>query len=191
MLDREALQAYLEDVLAPQIGPDMIPEIDLYMDQVTSFLDSRLMKYKRHSKEKVFTKTMINNYTKAGILVPPTRKKYSKENLMLLILIYKLKHILSIQDIAHLFEPLLTGRERSEESIRSIYDTVLELELKRSQELLDFCELQLQRIQSSQVNIEQGSTEEVQATLLVLDLINRADIHKRLAERLIDHYFKS
>ena len=46
------------------IMPDDIPNIDLYMDQVTTFMDKHLKSSKRYSEDKLLTKTMINNYTR-------------------------------------------------------------------------------------------------------------------------------
>lgn len=73
-----------------------IPKIDLYMDQVTTFMDQALTPYKRSSDGKVLTKTMINNYTKAKVLPPPVKKKYGRMHIMLLIMIFHLKTVLSI-----------------------------------------------------------------------------------------------
>ena len=64
------------------IMPDEIPNIDLYMDQVTTFMDEHLSESKRHQEDKVLTKTMINNYTKNHLLPPPKKKKYSKEHML-------------------------------------------------------------------------------------------------------------
>ena len=61
------------------ISPDDIPNIDLYMDQVTTFMDNRLRPTSRYPEEdKILTKTMINNYAKNDLLPPPVKKKYSK-----------------------------------------------------------------------------------------------------------------
>lgn len=47
------------------IRPDDIPDIELYMDQVTTFMDSRLKNAARNPEvDKILTKTMINNYAK-------------------------------------------------------------------------------------------------------------------------------
>ena len=62
-----------------------IPNIDLYMDQVTTFMDKCLAQYKRYDDDKVLTKTMINNYTKAKIFPAPIKKKYSRLFIILLI----------------------------------------------------------------------------------------------------------
>lgn len=85
-----------------------VPDIDLYMDQVTSFMDSHLGSFHSSSEpEKLLTKTMINNYTKNKLLPPPNKKKYSRDHLLLLTMIYYLKNIMSLQDIQALFSPLV------------------------------------------------------------------------------------
>ena len=43
-----------------------IPDIQLYMDQVTTFMDSQMASSRRYPDDKVLTKTMINNYAKNG-----------------------------------------------------------------------------------------------------------------------------
>ena len=84
-----------------------IPNIDLYMDQLTTFMEEKLRKTTRYPNEdKVLTKTMINNYAKNDLLPPPVRKKYSKDHLILLIFIYYFKNILSINDIQTLLGPV-------------------------------------------------------------------------------------
>ncbi|MCI8693264.1 MAG: DUF1836 domain-containing protein [Lachnospiraceae bacterium] len=105
------------------INPDDIPNIDLYMDQVTTFMDSHLHSTARNpGEDKILTKTMINNYTKNDLLPPPMKKKYSKEHVLLLVFIYYYKGILSINDIQTLFGPLTSrffhnGKEFNLESI--------------------------------------------------------------------------
>ncbi len=89
------------------IRPSDIPNIDLYMDQVTTFMDSRLRSRTRNpGDDKILTKTMINNYAKNDLLPPPVKKKYSKEHVLLLIFIYYYKGIMSISDIQTLLKPI-------------------------------------------------------------------------------------
>lgn len=89
------------------INPDDIPNIDLYMDQVTTFMDSRLSSTSRYpGEDKILTKTMINNYAKNDLLPPPVKKKYSKEHILMLIFIYYYKGVLSINDIQTLLKPV-------------------------------------------------------------------------------------
>ena len=60
------------------IKPKEIPNIDLYMDQVTTFMEEHLNASKRYPEDKILTKTMINNYAKNRLLPSPEKKKYSK-----------------------------------------------------------------------------------------------------------------
>ena len=70
------------------VKSEEIPNIDLYMDQVLSFINDRTRYLTRNPKEdKIFTKTMINNYAKTKILPPPVKKKYSKDHILLLLFI--------------------------------------------------------------------------------------------------------
>ena len=89
------------------IKAEDIPNIDLYMDQVTTFMDTKMKHTTRKpDDDKILTKTMINNYAKNNLLPPPVKKKYSKEHMMILIFIYYFKGILSIGDIQKLLSPL-------------------------------------------------------------------------------------
>ena len=113
------------------ISLDEIPNIDLYMDQLTSFMDERLKKTTRHpGEDKILTKTMINNYAKNDLLPPPVKKKYSKDHLILLIVIYYLKSILSISDIQTLIEPLKRRHYGEEDKLdlSRIYETLYQLQ---------------------------------------------------------------
>ncbi len=90
------------------IRPEEIPDIALYMDQVTSFMDERLKATTRnHSEERIMTKTMINNYAKNDVIPPPVKKRYNKEHILILIMIYYFKSILQINDIKDLFDPII------------------------------------------------------------------------------------
>lgn len=88
------------------IKPGTVPDIDLYMDQVTTFMDDHLNDAKRYNDDKILTKTMINNYAKNKLLPPPIKKKYSKDHMLILIYIFYFKNILSISDIQSLLGPL-------------------------------------------------------------------------------------
>lgn len=88
------------------IYPEDIPSIELYMDQITTFMEKQLQGNKRHEEDKILTKTMINNYSKNNLLPPSDKKKYSKDHIILLIYIYYLKNFLSINDIQNLLSPM-------------------------------------------------------------------------------------
>ena len=112
------------------IKPNELPNIDLYMDQVTTFMDQHLEKTKRYSEDKLLTKTMINNYTKNDLLPSPVKKKYSKDHMVMLIFIYYLKNFLSITDIQSLVHPMteLFFDGKGEISLDEIYAEIYEIE---------------------------------------------------------------
>ena len=88
------------------IRPDDIPDIELYMDQVTTFMDSRLKNAARNPEvDKILTKTMINNYSKDGLISPIEGKKYSRGHIIEMLLVYAMKSTLSIGEIKR----MLTG----------------------------------------------------------------------------------
>lgn len=115
------------------IKPEDIPNIDLYMDQITTFMDEQLETTKRYEDDKILTKTMINNYTKNNLLPPPVKKKYSKEHVLVMIFIYYFKNILSIKDIETLLAPITEKyfQNTRDFNITSIYKEVCELEKSR------------------------------------------------------------
>lgn len=113
------------------IKPEDIPGIDLYMDQVTTFMDNRLKATSRYpGDDKILTKTMINNYAKNDLLPPPVKKKYSKEHILLLVFIYYFKGILSIGDIQKLLKPISDEYFKNEKDfdLEDIYKEVFNLE---------------------------------------------------------------
>lgn len=116
----------------PDIPLSDIPNIDLYMDQLTTFMEERLEHTTRYpGEDKVLTKTMINNYAKNDLLPPPVRKKYSKDHVILLIFIYYYKNILSINDIQALLTPLKERFHTSDTeplTLSDIYEEICGLE---------------------------------------------------------------
>ena len=113
------------------IAPEDIPSIELYMDQVTTFMDRYLSKNKRTEEDKTLTKTMINNYTKNDLLPPPNKKRYSKEHIILLIYIYYFKNVVTISDIQVVLKPLIEGyydNKSASHSLGDVYETLYELE---------------------------------------------------------------
>lgn len=167
-----------------------IPKIDLYMDQVTTFMDQALAPYKRLSDGKVLTKTMINNYTKAKVLPPPVKKKYGRTHIMLLIMIFHLKSVLSIKDIATLFQPIfaLPTKEDAEKQTEKIYAGFIYLQ----KATLTYMQASAEGIIDDtlfQQEIMADYDEEMKKNMLILLLAIRANAEKHLAEKVLDLYF--
>ena len=119
------------------VRPDDIPNIDLYMDQVTTFMEKELASSKRHEDDKILTKTMINNYAKNKLLPPPEKKRYSREHILMLIFIYYFKNILSINDIQTLLTPIAQKyfKSMTEKDMTYIYNEVFSMEKEQIESL--------------------------------------------------------
>ena len=125
----ELLDSMLEGISnMDYVRSEDIPNIELYMDQVTSFMDEQLSSSKRYDDDKILTKTMINNYAKNNLLPPPVKKKYSKEHVVVMIFIYYFKTILSIKDIETILTPITEKYFDTDSAVdvASIYEEVCE-----------------------------------------------------------------
>ena len=104
------------------ISPDELPAMELYMDQLTTFMDRKLTSLVRKpSRDKVLTKTMINNYAKNHLIHPPVKKKYSREHMLELLFIFYFKSFLSISDIQTLLSPLSDDTMGDDYSVSKLY----------------------------------------------------------------------
>ena len=180
-----------EIVQGGDISISDIPDIELYMDQVTTFIDNKLGYHKRNLKDKILTKTMINNYTKSKILLPSKNKRYNRQHMLLLILIYYLKQILSINDINILFEPLFKNMSSSKDGmdyLGSLYNSFLQIKDDSVKDLKEILSQKLKLINDKAEEISGESKETSRILLTVLMLVATASIQKRIAEKLIDDY---
>ena len=170
-----------------------IPEIELYMDQVTTFIDSKLSHLKRDKNDKLLTKTMINNYTKSKILLPSKNKKYNKQHIILLILIYYLKQILSINDINSLFTPLFKHIADTDnpEILDDLYSAFLSLKQSNTDKLEKRFTEGMELIREQISSYEGTEQEMAEKLLLVIQLVAHANAQKRLAEKIIDEFFQT
>ncbi len=153
------------------VKEEAIPDIELYMDQVTNYLETQLSDLKTDSDEKILTKTMINNYVKNELIDKPIKKKYKKVQIMQLMMLYQLKNILSINQIKELME-LLKGDLISTENIYRIYSSLYE---EISYEIK---EKMTEKPTSDSTTYPQTSYDGTKGTLR---LILESDIKKRLA----------
>ena len=174
------------------IKPGDVPNINLYMDQVTTFMDELLQDCKRKPDDKILTKTMINNYTKNNLLPAPIKKKYSKDHLYILAFIYYFKSILSINDIKTILDPITEqffDKEKYSE-LDIIYKEVYNM---CKSEVSSISNDITQKAYNADKAFEQFSDDEIdkeflQFFTLVCTLIFDVYLKKNLIENLIDDY---
>ena len=116
------------------IQPGEVPGIDLYMDQVTKFMDERLETMKRRGDDKLLTKTMINNYTKNDLLPSPKKKKYTKDHMYTLLFIYYLKNVMPMDDTRSILKPLtdMFFGDNGSIDMEDIYKEIFDIEYEQS-----------------------------------------------------------
>ncbi|MBO5209404.1 MAG: DUF1836 domain-containing protein [Lachnospiraceae bacterium] len=171
------------------IKSEDIPNIDLYMDQVTTFMESRLKNTTRNPQEdKILTKTMINNYAKNDLLPPPVKKKYSKDHVLLLIFIYYYKGILSINDIQSLLQPITENFFNSEDefNLETIYETVFGLEQEQTEKLKKDIEEKFQISEQTFLDAPEDQKEFLQIFSFICMLSFDVYVKRLLIEKIID-----
>ena len=194
ILEKSALK-----LLDNELKVEDIPSIKQYADQVTELLNSKLHNRRKGDHTSIaISKAMINNYTKSGLLNPTDKKKYDKNHIILLSLIFHLKQVLSLDDIKTIFNPILKNLGASEvkESIISlddIYKAFLEFQ---KEEYFDTCndfEDRFNRVcQKINNPFENHSSKDmIEKFLTILLLVAEATAAKQLAEEMIDTYFKT
>lgn len=172
------------------VKPEDIPNIPLYMDQVTTFMDSQLASSKRHEKDKILTKTMINNYAKNDLLPPPEKKKYSREHVLTLIFIYYFKNILSISDIQSILNPITDkyfGKE-NDLSLQDIYTEVFSLEHQETQNLMKDLAKKFNTAHTTFADVPEEEQELLQTFSFICMLSYDVYVKKMLIEKSIDEF---
>ena len=176
------------------IPPESIPEIDLYMDQVTTFMESHLRTTARNpEQDKILTKTMINNYAKNDLLPPPVKKKYSKQHVLLLIFIYYYKGILSISDIQELFKPITERffHTTDEFNLASVYEEVFGLEREQADILKTDVIDKFKIAEQTFADAPEDSKKFLQMFSFICMLSFDAYVKKLLIEKMIDGFYQT
>ena len=185
------LESIIESLLKMEyVKSSEIPNIDLYMDQVLTFMNGHLENAKRYEDDKIMTKTMINNYAKNHLLPAPDKKKYSKEHIMVLMFIYYFKNILSIGDIQSILNPL-TNRyfaNGKKLNLEKIYEEVFTLEKGQIEQLIETLTKDYQRAEETFLEESEEDKEFLQMFSFICMLSYDIYIRKQIIEKMIDEF---
>lgn len=163
-----------------------IPDISLYMDQMTNFIDEKLESFKREEDDKLLTKTMINNYTKNKLLPPSDKKKYTKNHVMLLILIYFYKNVLSFADIKRLCDlSIYNDFGKGDESLSQLYDMLIHIEDDKKNEIVDDLKKRLEYAKK-RVNGFDEKDENVELFTFLSDIVLEVYFKQHLIEYILN-----
>ncbi|WP_409273529.1 DUF1836 domain-containing protein [Neobacillus sp. SCS-31] len=182
----EDLEKLIESLgFKKQIHLEEMPSIDLYMDQVIQLFDQAFSQTRRNVDEKILTKTMINNYAKGNLFFPVKKKKYTREHLILISLIYQLKGSLSITDIKGVLSGINDRVTKSDLDLEAFYSAFLALSAENER---NFREEARKRKDAAEKEIKlmEDGDKELETILLVASLVNMSNMYRRLAEKLAD-----
>lgn len=183
----EKINEILEGLgLESNLKLDEIPNIDLYMDQVIQLFENKFADSKRNDEEKILTKTMINNYAKGKLIFPIKNKKYSKEHLILMSLIYQLKGALSINDIQTTLDGINKRIIKEDIEIDSFYKSYLNLSQRN---VADFNEEINERIKDVNEEVSKMADRNapyLEQVLMISSLVHMSNLYRKVAEKLVD-----
>lgn len=156
-----------------------LPALELYIDQVITLIEQGYASNRRGSEEKPLTKMMINNYSKAGLVRPIKGKRYAKEHIVQMLIIYALKSTLSMNDIKNVLDTLYDQPDFDSAALFEGYESAL---LKQRQ-ALGSLEAQL----TASKLFEAETPPDRFASLMAICAMS--DALSRLAERMVAGYF--
>ncbi len=172
------------------INLDDFPEIDLYMDQVMQLFESKLSYTKRNDVDKVLTKTMINNYAKGNLLMKIKNKKYNKNHLILMGLIYNLKGSLSLADIKTILTPIVESFEKEQDyPLNDIYQSFLDIYDLNLDDFKNYPNKIYEKIKQMVNSKDDALRDYEEKFLLICAYVSMSNIYRRMSEKIIDEFF--
>ena len=183
----EKIHAIIEELgLESNLRLNDIPAIDLYMDQVIQLFESKFADSKRNDDEKVLTKTMINNYAKGKLIFPIKNKKYSKEHLILMSLIYQLKGSLSINDIQVTLDGINKRIIKEDIELDSFYTSYLTLSKKNVADFNKDIDERVKDVMDEVTKMEDRHSPYLEQVLMISSLVHMSNLYRKVAEKLVD-----
>lgn len=165
-----------------------LPDVDLYMEQVLSYLDKSLAVFKDEDNL-LLTSFMINNYVKAKIIVGPKNKKYDRNQIGYLISICVIKQILSMSNISLLFEMdklVSDDKEKLYNFFKEIDDEIVH---SASKATLDTVEVLNRKYQSDLKKSKKVADDNLRSSLgyIALRASIEASINKMIADKILNY----
>lgn len=182
-VNKEEMETLLSSMVKQnKLEPEQIPELDLYIDQILMLFEDKLGENRRHEKDKILTKSMVNNYSKEKMIRPMRGKKYTREQILQILMICNLKNILSIGDIKQVMT-ILMEEEISTDGLEEIFkqNQMNHLYLKEGIDLI---------VSNMEKNYPDKMDMMDMASML-LGLASISSYCKRTSEAIIDRFFCS
>jgi hypothetical protein len=192
----EYLKQIMDDFCAESvIGPDAFPSMELYADQVASFLSDRLCVYAGAGPGKadpVITKAGIANNIKRGALPRPIKKKYTRDHVVIMAMLFYMKNAFQPGEPERIMRPFTDNHASAFDDkidFHRLYAAIAPiLEKERAR--------QSREIQSGVADIKAAirgagleDDDNTELLFLFLSLAARADTARYAARELLREYF--
>ena len=174
-----------------KIDANDFPDMEIYMDQAETFLNKELGIYKKSEKDKVITKTMIGNYVKHNMMPRPVNKKYSKDHLIMLALIYYLKGTFQMEEIEKIVKPLIDNYNSEFDDkidMTSLYEGILTVQTTEQESLAQSINNMIEESKYHLKEKELSDDDMLELFMLIVNLSMKADAQKYLAHKLLQEY---
>lgn len=150
---------------------ERFPDIDLYMEQIMTYLERNLSIFQTSSLDKQITPSMVNNYVKGNVITPPIAKKYNKEHLALIEETYALKQVLTINEIKQILDVKYDGNNNAEafNSFKKVYGN-------KTEEACQLAKSQLRNV---------GENDVLGLTDIAINLACAANAYITIAKRIL------
>ena len=167
-----------------------VPDIDLYIDQMVSCLNSELSLYAKNGEGPI-TKGIVSNYTKHKMIPGPEGKRYTKDHCIFMLLVYYLKGCFSMDQVQRLMKPILSNYDSAWDDnvdMQAYYKEILAAVRKSEENFTE--QLQKRILENKKFLADQGSDDDIsELILLITMLIMRSNEERYMAEKLLDEYF--
>ncbi len=182
-MQNEELKALIEDAVNDtDLRVGEIPSIDLYLDQITCLMSEQLSRGSPRFRDRILTKTMVNNYSKDGLLSPLNGKKYSKEQFLQMLLVYAMKNTLSIGEIKQVLQSVYALEEYDKLFLESAYERYLNEKQRMREHANDFVQGYL-----AKTKLDPACEEDFLVLLLTLSCMS--SYIKNAAQALIEAHY--
>lgn len=166
-MNHDALQELFTELSAqPYLKSEQIPQLSLYIDQILTLFSTGTM------EEQALTKSMVNNYSKEKMLRPIKGKKYSREQILQILMICRMKSVLTMEQIKAVTTSLM-----DEENCENTLESILCLADEQRSSTADFAAVLAEKLDVSN------------NAALVLQLCQLSNFFAQAAGKLVDSSF--
>lgn len=187
---KELVEKYLQNGI---ISEKNFPDMELYIDQMMKCLNKELFIYGNDEAGPI-TKAMISNYTKHKMLPGPIGKRYTKEHLICMSLVYYLKECFSMDEIQRLMKPLIKNYSSDWDDkidIDSMYNEITTFVKETETDLPSRIDKQMSEIKKFLSNRDAADDDTSELVMFISTLIMRSNAERFIAQKLLDEFFEN